>query len=216
MPRRRSWLWRAGHVHAGHRAAHEGADVQVLPLSGRRVRDDRMRRLVYPSRTRAELGSGLLHQGFSPSGRGVPAHRRGSRRRFRRRALRRRITSAPSACSCPLLVASCGSRAGVDTWPCLRVGAGAPDLHDRVARIAPVTARKLRTPHMRRRPSRSPLRIGSRCRPPAACGGGSAYGRPAGSPPEGLVASSGRAAGDRVGERRLLAVAVSARSGEGV
>ena len=105
MPRRRSWLWRAGHVHAGHRAAHEGADVQVLPLSGRRVRDDRMRRLVYPSRTRAELGSGLLHQGFSPSGRGVPAHRRGSHRRFRRRALRRRITSAPSACSCPLLVA---------------------------------------------------------------------------------------------------------------
>ena len=42
------------------------------------------------------------------------------------------------------------------------------------------------------------------------------YGRPAGSPQQDLVASSGRAAGDRVGERRLLAVAVSARSGEGV
>jgi hypothetical protein len=122
VPRRRSWLWRAGHVHAGHRAAHEGPDVQVLPLSGRRVRDDHMRRLVYPSRTRAELGSGLLHQGLRPRGRGVPAHRRGSRRRFRRRALRRRITSAPSACSCPLLVATSGE--AHRPWPKTRNAAG--------------------------------------------------------------------------------------------
>ena len=66
VPRRRSWLWRAGHVHAGHRAAHGGADVASTSPSGRRVRDDRMGRLVYPSRTRAELGSGLLHQGVAP------------------------------------------------------------------------------------------------------------------------------------------------------
>jgi hypothetical protein len=38
--------------------------------------------------------------------------------------------------------------------------------------VWPVTARKGRTPHMRRRPSQSPLRIGSGSRPPAAFGGG--------------------------------------------
>jgi hypothetical protein len=51
------------------------------------------------------------------------------------------------------------------------------DRHDRVVRTAPVTARKVRTPHMRRRPSRSPLRIGSGCRSTAACGRGSSLRR---------------------------------------
>jgi hypothetical protein len=68
---------------------------------------------------------------------------------------------------------SWGSRAGAGTRSCLRAGACRAERHDRVVRIAPVTAKDVRTPHMRRRPSRSPRRIGCGCRPPVARGGGS-------------------------------------------
>jgi hypothetical protein len=76
--------------------------------------------------------------------------------------LRKRFSAAPRT---PLL-AVCESRAEANTWPCLRVGAGTAERHG--VRIAPVAARKVRTPHMRRRSSRSPA-ADWLCMPTARC-----------------------------------------------